>query len=719
MMLRQTSEGTPVGRIRSGALAAIAVTFVVAAFAVPSSAAPLGPTGHAAKGHGKALADLDGDHLSDGLGAKLAGTRPGARIGVVATFTDRGAMRAARGQLGRVETTFSLIAGFAARLTTGQIRSLAHRPGVIRVEQNFPIHVLDDVANRDFGVTGAQTDFGASGAGTEVCVVDTGVDPNHEQLDSKGPIPWIDEVNHVATPYDDFGHGTMVASVAVGDGTGGSIAGLMKGVAPSAHLSAAKVLDATGNGDDSLGVLGIQWCANRSSVSVINLSIGSDVPSDGQDALSQAVDAAVLNKGKIVVAAAGNAGDAPGSITSPGSAAQAITVGATADWSSTVPQYGAQGPFLAFFSSRGPTIDNRTKPDIVAPGVNIAAACSNTGNACPGSESSYDTESGTSFSTPYVSGLAALLRQKQPTWTQADVRADIEGTAVDVGAPGKDNEWGAGLLDGYAAVAQAYAGSGTTQFPAYQRMNGSVADHGQTDLTFTLGSGDLGSPIAATIIVNGSLYCLLDLGPLGCLQYEWNPDLDAWLIDPNGQQIAASTCSAGTECALGRQETLHAMPTVAGTYKIHIEPFAGDPNFPTDHDGHGGTFSIDLFHGPAGTGPPPPPPPASVHVGDLDDTSALLASGWRAQARILVHDQDHAIVVGAVVTGKWPNGTTATCTTLANGMCRIGRKLPNSKLSIVFTVTKIVSAVGPYAAGSNHDPDGDSTSGTKITLVKP
>jgi hypothetical protein len=108
----------------------------------------------------------------------------------------------------------------------------------------------------------------------------------------------------------------------------------------------------------------------------------------------------------------------------------------------------------------------------------------------------------------------------------------------------------------------------------------------------------------------------------------------------------------------------------------------------------------------------------SVHVGDLDDTSALLASGWRAQVRVLVDDQDHAIVAGAVVTGKWPNGTTASCTTGANGMCRIQRKLARSKLSIVFTVTKVVSAVGAYKATDNHDPDGDST-GTKITLVRP
>ena len=107
-----------------------------------------------------------------------------------------------------------------------------------------------------------------------------------------------------------------------------------------------------------------------------------------------------------------------------------------------------------------------------------------------------------------------------------------------------------------------------------------------------------------------------------------------------------------------------------------------------------------------------------MHVGDLDDTSALLATGWRAQVRILVEDQSQAVVPGAVVTGKWPNGASGTCTTNVGGLCKIGRKLAKSKLSIVFTVTKVTSAVGAYKPTDNHDPDGDST-GTKITLVKP
>src|SRR5207247_300712 len=106
------------------------------------------------------------------------------------------------------------------------------------------------------------------------------------------------------------------------------------------------------------------------------------------------------------------------------------------------------------------------------------------------------------------------------------------------------------------------AGTGETPFPTYQRLTGTVADHGVTTKTFTLGSGDLATPIAATITIDGVLDCVLDLGPLGCLLPGWNPDLDASLIDPNGGEIATSTCAAGAECGLGRQETLHATPTV-------------------------------------------------------------------------------------------------------------------------------------------------------------
>jgi serine protease AprX len=445
-------------------------------------------------------------------------------------------------------------------------------------------------------------------------------------------------------------------------------------------------------------VQGVEWCAAKAKVDVISLSLGSDVPSDGEDALSKAVDAATA-AGKIVVAAAGNSGDGPGTITSPGSAVTAITVGAVAEWSAqSGALYRSEGPYLAPFSSRGPTIDDRIKPDVVAPGVTVGAAKA-------GSTSTYVVESGTSMATPFVAGTAALLRQLQPGWTQSQVRSAIEGTAFDAGPSGKDNDWGAGLLDGYGAVAQAAGASGSTPFPLHRRITGSVADNGTWSTNFELSADDLSVPIAATITTQGSVICVIDLGPLGCFQYGFAPDLDASLS--GSFDLASSTCPAGDECTAGRQETLHFTPTEPGTYTITVFP-AGDG------DGSGGSFAIDLFTGPiAGT------PAPSVHVGDLDRSSQWVTSNrWRAKASIEVHDKNHAPVVGAFVTGVWTGNTTVSCTTDVGGRCTVNKRFARSRASALFTVT-IVQATGyGYRAGDNHDPEADSN-GTKITVARP
>ena len=206
-----------------GVLAVLAVGLVAAGMSVPASAkvpeqrpaTPL-PT-HARAG----LADTDGNRIADGLDRRLE--HPSARRrDVVVTFADRASLLSARGAVGanHVSATFSLIDGFAASLTDGQIRSLAHRPGVLRVEQDFAVHALDDASNDDYGVTAARKSFGATGAGVMVCIPDSGVALGHEQLDSKGPIPWLDLIGSKANPYDDMGHGTVVASIALGDGVG-------------------------------------------------------------------------------------------------------------------------------------------------------------------------------------------------------------------------------------------------------------------------------------------------------------------------------------------------------------------------------------------------------------------------------------------------------------------------------------------------------------------
>jgi serine protease AprX len=680
------------------ALIALGLTSTASA-KTAATARPASPTATS-----RTLADLDGDRIADALDQRLAHSPASSRREVVVTFTDRGAMLAARRGLGRVSTTFTLIDGFAARLTAAQIGGLARAAGVIRVEPNFTVHALDDAANDDFGVTHARSSFGVSGARTEICIPDSGVDLGHEQLDSKAPIGWDDLINHHANPYDDLGHGTHVASIALGDGVGSSTAAArMQGVAPDAKLSAIKVIDDTGYGDDVLAVQGIQWCAARAGVDVISISLGSDLPSDGLDAISQAVDTAV-DAGKIVVAAAGNSGDAPGTITAPGSALKAITVGAVAEWSAPATSaYASDGPYLAPFSSRGPTIDDRIKPDVVAPGVTIGAAKA-------GTTSTYVVKSGTSMATPYVAGLAALLRELQPAWTQSNVRAAIEGTASDAGPAGKDPDWGAGMIDGYAAVAQAAGTTGSSTFPVHQRFTGTVADFGTWSKTFTLTAEALDAPIAATVTLDGTYMCVIDLGPLGCFMYGWVPDLEAELSDPSSFVVVSSTCPAGNNCAIGRQETLTLRPIEPGTYTIDVFPAA-------DGDGGGGSFAIDLFTGPVGSSPPPPP--STMHVGDLDGSSDwVTASRWRARATVEVHDGSHSPVEGATVTGSWTGKTTVSCVTNANGRCSLTKRYAKKKASVTFTVTQVQASGLSYVSADNHDPDGDST-GTSITIARP
>jgi serine protease AprX len=267
------------------------------------------------------------------------------------------------------------------------------------------------------------------------------------------------------------------------------------------------------------------------------------------------------------------------------------------------------------------------------------------------------------------------------------------------------------VIDVLAFAAQALGSSGDTSFPNHVHMTGTVSGGGQWTHGFDLTVADLDVPIAATIEIEGA--CSLPFPGFGCLG-EWTPDLDARLIDPNGGQLAESTCALGDECGLGRQETLHAMPTVAGTYEIQVYAF---------NNGETGAFDLDLSTGPVGETappPPPPPPPSTMHVGDLDRSSVnLSATRWRAKATIRVHSSAEALLPGVLVTGRWGQNGSVSCTTTATGACTVTRDLKRSRLTIVFTVLGLSDGgAHTYVAADNHDPDGDSN-GTKITVTRP
>lgn len=588
------------------------------------------------------LADVDRDHLSDGLQARLERLPPDAPVDVLVSFSGRGNAASAQRAVGpfRVKREFRIIRGFAATMIAAQARALARVPGIFRVEEDFRVYPVIDASDRDFGTESARG-YGLSGSGIGICVIDTGVDPAHEQLDNGKVMAFRDEVNGRAEPYDDNGHGTHVASIAAGDGVGASAnAAAFQGVAPEAGVYAVKVLDASGSGYASAVIAGVEWCVAQPA-RILSMSLGSQAASDGQDALSQAVNNAV-GAGKIAVVAAGNSGDGPKGIGSPGAAEQAVTVGAAAEWSAPVGTgRHSDGVYLAPFSSRGPTLDGRQKPDIASPGVTVAAAQA-------GTTSGYVAYSGTSMATPFVSGALALALQAKGDLTPAALKQALYGTAQDRGPAGPDTDWGAGLLDGYALAASALGQPALPHaFPSNTKISGSVANNGSWEYGFALGSDALNVPIAATVLVEGEPVCLLPF--LGsCLLWYWSPDLDARLIDPNGNVIASSDCPGAGDCgAMGHQETLRVMPTVAGNYTVQVFPYSGSPN-----NGQGGSFLMDLSKGPVGA--VANQPPVAAFTANPTSGSAPLDVTFSASGS---SDPD-----GSIAAYQWSFGDGATAT---------------------------------------------------------
>ncbi|MGW4787067.1 S8 family serine peptidase [Streptomyces sp. NPDC004230] len=267
---------------------------------------------------------------------------------------------------------------------------------------------------------------GNTGKGVDVAVLDTGVDDGHPDLVGQvaeatsfvpdQPPGGGDGPQGQATAdtdaVDHHGHGTHVASTIAG--TGAASSGKEKGVAPGVRLHVGKVLNDSGEGQDSWILAGMEWAARNAHAKVISMSLGGS-PSDGSDPLSQAVDQLSAETGALFTIAAGNSGPDPMTVAAPGAADAALTVGAV--------DHDDQ---LADFSSRGPRwSDSAVKPEITAPGVDILAARSR----YAGGTGDYITMSGTSMATPHVAGAAALLAAEHPDWTGQQIKDALVSTS--------------------------------------------------------------------------------------------------------------------------------------------------------------------------------------------------------------------------------------------------------------------------------------------------
>jgi hypothetical protein len=252
---------------------------------------------------------------------------------------------------------------------------------------------------------------GYTGKGVTVAVLDTGVDQTHPDLASRevGGRNFSGSRDNI----DHYGHGTHVASIIAG--TAAKSGGKYRGVAPDAGILDVKVLGDNGSGADSGIIAGMQWAAEQGA-DVINMSLGGFDDPD-VDPVEEAVNTLSAQYGTLFVIAAGNYGPGAATISSPGSADAALTVGAV-----------DRDNQIADFSGRGPREGGgMIKPDITGPGVNIVAALHADGRIGEPVVPGYTSLSGTSMATPHVAGAAALLAQQRPGLTGDQLKARLIG----------------------------------------------------------------------------------------------------------------------------------------------------------------------------------------------------------------------------------------------------------------------------------------------------
>jgi serine protease AprX len=365
-----------------------------------------------------------------------------------------------RGFGGEVGPPFRSFHGFPARVPAAALVALARSPRIKAVSLDAEVRAAWDLnaAPPSVGIPEAKALFGATGAGVGVAIIDSGSywhDDLWDVIDGwadfyenrKGePVVWEKSFS-----YDPYGHGTHVAGILAG--TGKTLAGF-SGVAPGARLQILKVLGSDGTGSVSRLLRAIDWVrahAAERNIRVVNLSLGHPVyESYTTDPLCVALET-LVRQGIVVVAAAGNYGRLPdgtavyGSIVSPAHSPHVITVGAMNPLGT--PQ--RSDDIMATFSSRGPTFfDGLVKPDVVAPGVYTVSGLA------PGTyfdenfpvlkidtrdygvrhgADDYFVLSGTSMAAPVVSGIAALMLEKNPSLTPNLVKAILQHTAEDRG----------------------------------------------------------------------------------------------------------------------------------------------------------------------------------------------------------------------------------------------------------------------------------------------
>lgn len=329
----------------------------------------------------------------------------------------------------KVLRRFSLVPALAMEVDLATLQRLRDHPGVKRIDIDHGgsgAAVAPDTASVLNNVSGLQA-AGLGGAGMKVAVIDSGVDTNHADLQSRlvGQQCFCSNAGRSGgccpngqasqsgsgSAEDDNGHGTNVTGIIVGEGNVAP-----RGAIPSAQLVAVKVLDAQNRFCCTSDVVAaMDWVASQHpNVDAVNLSLGTDAVFPGDcdassaftQALSTAVDALVAS-GAVVTVSSGNQGSST-STAAPACLRKAVGVGATWDFTGGQATYlgctesGTAPMQLACFSNRSPTTD------LFAAGAFVTSA---------GYAGGTSTYGGTSMAAPMAAACAVALKQGAPAST--------------------------------------------------------------------------------------------------------------------------------------------------------------------------------------------------------------------------------------------------------------------------------------------------------------
>lgn len=274
---------------------------------------------------------------------------------------------------------------------------------------------------------------------TIIAVVDTGIQDYHWDLAGR-VLEGYNVLDGTTNADDDQGHGTFVASVAAAntDNNDG-----VAGVDWNASLLPVKVLDMNGEGDEVGCAEGIIWAADHGA-KIINMSFGAH---ETAQVLEDAVNYA-WNAGCIVIAASGNEDlDDAVTPTYPAYYPVCISVGATNEYD----QRCSPMDWIEGGSNYGDSLD------VMAPGNNIYGAVPGYYDEWTEEWTEYEAMTGTSAAAPFVAGLAGLVWAQNPSWTNQQVRDQIELTCDNLLTAGWDRYTGYGRINAYRALSEQLA----------------------------------------------------------------------------------------------------------------------------------------------------------------------------------------------------------------------------------------------------------------------